>query len=75
MEKLKQYKYIILLALVILGFAFYWYEWRPSKIRERCFIEAEFNGLVMTSIHEPEIYYKNLNNYYQNCLKRFGLEK
>lgn len=37
MQKLKEYKYIILMALLILGFVFYWYSWRPSKIRSSCF--------------------------------------
>lgn len=34
MEKLKQYKYIIILTLVILGFAFYWYLYRPEQIKK-----------------------------------------
>jgi len=29
MQKLKEYKYIILIGIVILGGAFYWYEYRP----------------------------------------------
>lgn len=40
MEKLKQYKYIILIATIILGFAFYWFEWRPAQIKKECNIKA-----------------------------------
>lgn len=36
MEKLKQYKYIILITLVILGFAFYWFQLRPMIIKKNC---------------------------------------
>ena len=37
MEKLKEYKYIIIIALLLSGFIFYWYEYRPTKIRTKCF--------------------------------------
>lgn len=40
MEKLKQYKYIILIVITILGLAFYWFEWRPTQIRKECNIKA-----------------------------------
>lgn len=37
MEKLKEYKYIILIGLVILGLAFYWMQIRPVIVRKNCF--------------------------------------
>jgi len=37
MEKIKQYKYIILIGLLILGFAFYWFQIRPAQIRRECY--------------------------------------
>lgn len=36
MEKLKKYKYIILILLIVLGLSFYWYEWRPSRAYLYC---------------------------------------
>ncbi len=36
MAKLRQYWVIILLTLVLLSMVFYWYEWRPSNIRQDC---------------------------------------
>lgn len=37
MEKLKQYKYIIILVLLVLAGAFYWYSYRPVKIIKDCY--------------------------------------
>ena len=37
MEKLKQNKYIILVVLIILCLAFYWYELRPNIIKKECY--------------------------------------
>ena len=34
MEKIKQYKYLILIAILFLGLAFYWFEWRPTQIQK-----------------------------------------
>lgn len=64
MEKIKEYKGIIILALVVLAGAFYWYEWRPSQIRKECFNMFSESG---TSFDE---------GLYKNCLTGvFGLEK
>ena len=65
MQKLKEYKYIILIALLVLGFAFYWYSWRPSQIIKKC---TNSKNLMGYSIMTPELLYKN-------CLRVNGLEK
>lgn len=72
MEKIKEYKYIILMGLVVLGFAFYWYEYRPTKIKERCSAEARFDTRVDSLIGDE--YQKFIINYYNDCLMRFGLK-
>ena len=36
MEKLKQYKYIILIVLIFFGIDFYWYQIRPARIMHSC---------------------------------------
>lgn len=68
-------KIILPLAiLIILGLAFYWFQWRPTEIRQRCFAEATISsggGIGWNNAVEQE----NINNYYSNCLKMWGLEK
>jgi len=71
MEKLKQYKYIILILLIVLGFAFYWYEWRPTQIKKECYYRSQLSqsggrlyrldGLGIT-----------LDESYKNCLRQKG---
>ncbi len=41
MKKLKEYIGIIVIVLVILGIAFFWFEIRPMKIRGGCMAEAQ----------------------------------
>lgn len=36
MEKIKDYKIIIIVGLVILGGAFYWFQIRPTTIKRNC---------------------------------------
>lgn len=52
---------IIILAIVVLGFVWYWYEYRPSAIRKNCYQAA-----LQTSDFD-------LN--YKSCLRYNGLEK
>lgn len=46
MEKIKEYKYIILILLAVLGLAFYWYEYRPSQIKKECYEVAKQQAKV-----------------------------
>lgn len=69
MEKVKQYKYIILIVLVILGFAFYWYEWRPNRIYSYCNEQAKESARQNI---ESDIY-KNYDYAYKTCLRSKGL--
>ena len=66
MKATEQYK-IIVLILVILGVAFYWYEWRPSQIRMECseIAKDKTTGLGAT--------YERYENYYESCLREKGL--
>lgn len=36
MEKIKKHKEIFIIALVILGIAFYWFQIRPTSIKKEC---------------------------------------
>lgn len=63
---------IVLLTLLVFGF--YWFYYRPSEIRSRCLSEAEFNqgaALEFDDVKRSDF----INNYYNLCIKRFGLEK
>jgi hypothetical protein len=36
MKKLKEYRVIIIIVLIILGFTFYWFQIRPVSIKKSC---------------------------------------
>ena len=61
------------LSLFVVVGAFYWFEWRPNKIKERCSAEARFD---IRAISEPDDNKRQefINNYYDDCLMRFGLK-
>jgi len=61
MEKLKAYKYIILITLIVLGFAFYWYEFRPYMVKKNCANPLNF------------FQWKFSTDDYQACLHKNGL--
>ena len=74
MEKLKQYKPIILIALVVLGFAFYWYSYRPMKIVENCTNgarERAYDEEFYINQNESRLDYEN---FYQRCIRENGLK-
>lgn len=85
MEKLKQYKYIILIIVLILGFAFYWYEIRISNIRKDCVTESiKLAGDVVTMetslestglpITQKADYEKLRDERFKNCILEHGLK-
>ena len=68
MEKFLKYWLIILLAAIVLGGLFYWYEWRPISIIKNCersarITESENMGLI------------SYETAYKGCLRFFGLNK
>ena len=81
MEKIKQYKYIILIALLILGFAFYWFEWRPRQIKNECNTEAKTQAQkIYNRDHSSDLWriereggtylVPDYENSYQECIRR-----
>lgn len=86
MLELKEYKYIILITLLVLAFGFYWYSWRPTKIRKSCLVIAkslasyvveqeskmELNGITITKRAD---YNEVRDNKYKECKIENGLEK
>ncbi|MDO8604820.1 MAG: hypothetical protein Q7K40_05525 [bacterium] len=81
MEKIKEYRGIIIIALIILAFSFYWFETRPSLIKKDCYNEAKEsavekakkedlkNGLAA----EGGFMEGDYNSYYKWCLQSKGL--
>jgi len=61
-------------VLVILGISFYWYSYKPNHIREQCLAEAEFTPTATLTVDEMQRQ-QFIGVYYQNCIRRFGLEK
>ncbi len=61
MEKIKEYKGIIILILVVSAGVFYWYSYRPEQIRKDC-----YRAVLQTSDFD-------LN--YVSCLRSKGFEK
>ncbi len=60
MEKTKQYKYTILIFLITLGAAFYWYELRPYLVKKDCY-------------SNQSIFRRYSNEAYERCLHKNGL--
>lgn len=77
MEKFKQYKYIILILIVILGFAFYWFQLRPSEIRKYCSNwAAQYNGtLIGDGVISIDQSGSRYTTDYQSCLNEKGLSQ
>jgi len=65
MEKIKQYKYIILIVLIILAGAFYWFQLRPTMIRKECSkLLTGFGSIGLSG-----------ERNYNNCLLQNGLKE
>ncbi|MFH1170386.1 MAG: hypothetical protein V1704_02410 [Candidatus Vogelbacteria bacterium] len=64
-------KYVILIVLVILGFAFYWYSLRPSIIKKDCYKEMLAPGRYESGVR---LYNREDIDYYlKSCWQRNGL--
>ena len=59
----KQYIGIIILVVMILGFLFYWYEFRPTQIKKECYYRSQ-SGSRLLGITPDE--------RYKNCLREKG---
>ena len=74
MEKLKQYKLIIGIVLVVLVGAFYWFEWRPSQAKKDCYREIYNSSLDLSAFGDDAVaaQFKENEFKYKNCLKGRG---
>lgn len=64
---MKKYQFITVLIIVlfIIGFLFYWYEWRPSNIRKECTDYAKEADARFIMV--------DYDTTYEKCLTEHGL--
>ncbi|MFA6257740.1 MAG: hypothetical protein WC671_01870 [Candidatus Paceibacterota bacterium] len=77
MKKLNEYKYIILIVLIILGFSFYWYSYKPQQIRKGCDSQAFFDAGKTLGIDESlneSQWQDRKEKLYKDCLRYEGLD-
>ncbi|OGP62941.1 MAG: hypothetical protein A2169_14085 [Deltaproteobacteria bacterium RBG_13_47_9] len=80
--------FTILSLLAIIGLLFYWYEYRPSKIRKECVKIAETRALDTMKRRaelQPYLYKEeaergwylraDYEECYKQCLREHGIEK
>lgn len=71
-----------MIALIVLGFAFYWFQFRPAQIKEACWgkIEKIKSGEIKSDKFDSEEFrirngiQETINNFYINCLREKGLK-
>lgn len=72
MKKFSRILFAVLL-IVTVSFVFYWYEYKPSKIRSDCADKA-FSALEKLEDQQITAVTVPLHQYvYENCLHRSGL--
>lgn len=64
---------LILVALFIISSAFYWYGYRPTKIKEQCSADARLDQRAISESNDVKRQ-EFINMYYDDCLMRFGLK-
>lgn len=71
------YWVIVFLIVVILGVSFYWFQWRPSKIKKEC---SKYPDTTTTSVKTYDgigggsSEKKETTNPYVDCLHKNGLK-
>jgi hypothetical protein len=65
---------IAAVAVVLFG-SWYWFSYKPTKIRERCLAEAEFNPyLIANPALETKSRQEFIEREYSLCLHRWGIK-
>ena len=64
---------LVVIVVALLGGVFYWFQWRPTKIKERCSAEAHFDIRAISESDDNKRQ-EFINTYYNDCLMRFGLK-
>jgi len=75
MKKMKQYKYIVLIFLILVA-TFYLYKFKPVSIRKECVAINTKSALKWKTAHPGSTmddFIKNYNASFAKCLKLGGL--
>jgi len=68
MNKLKEYWILIVITLVLIGGAFYWYEFLPMRLTKACNAKA----ITEASKEKPEAVVNFYEFSYKLCLRLHG---
>lgn len=68
---------VLILCVLILGAVFYWFEWRPSKIRTKC-NDSAFESSMASN--DPDSFMQKgrmriKEQFYKDCLRYEGLNE
>jgi len=67
MKKIREYLGLIILVLVVLIFAFWWYEWRPSHYVKACHLWSLDRTEAVSG------YRKDVDYFLNKCLRENGI--
>jgi hypothetical protein len=71
---------LILIAILILGFCFYWFSYRPTNTRKNCYEQAQnkqqqdYSAWLNSPAFTQPDFKKLSSDYYSDCLMRFGIK-
>ncbi|MDO8452249.1 MAG: hypothetical protein Q7S79_00700 [bacterium] len=73
---LKKY-WRVIIAILIVGLIFYWYEWRPAQVRKECAarVHEKTTGFDAVLFLAKQGSQKDIDNLYKNCLREKGIEE
>lgn len=64
---------LVILGVVILGIAFYWYGYRPSQIKKECYNTARKKAIETSNLQDGKFEIEIYDGYYKLCLDQKGL--
>lgn len=73
MGKLNEYRNIIVIALLILAGAFYWFQYRPSEIKKDCAEWSKRESYYHVGGGEFKLDDEEYDIKYKQCLREKGL--
>ena len=71
--KTNQVMIIVIALFALLGVIFYWYEYRPSQLKQQCSAEARLDTRAVSESDDVKRQ-EFINRYYNDCLMRWGLK-
>jgi len=73
MKKIKEYKGIIIIILVLILVAFYWFQIRPLIIKNNCYFSANRSTYRTGYKDGSSSFQDTYNFYFKRCLQSKGL--